>query len=89
MLYIRFIFKQYQLFLEEVWEVDVGGGVEVSTDLVATVSHVEALEEMGSLVFTGAAVLGVRVEVEGVVAGLGELSVPDYFPPEMRVQRVQ
>ena len=47
--------------------------------------HIEALEEVGTLVFAGATVLRMRVEVEGVVAGLSELAVPDYFPSEVGV----
>lgn len=71
--------------LEEVGEVDVGGGVEVAAEAVAAVGHVQAAEEFGSWVLAGAAVLGVRVVVEGVVASLGELAVPDYFSLEMGV----
>lgn len=75
--------------LEEVGEVDVGGGVEESGEGVAAVRHAQPLEEMGALVFAGAAVFGVGVEVEGVVASLRHLAVPDYFSPEMRVHGVQ
>lgn len=71
--------------LEEVGEVDVGGGVEVAAEAVAAVGHVQAGEEFGMWVLAGAAVLGVRVVVEGVVASLGELAVPDYFSLEMGV----
>lgn len=75
--------------LEEVGEVDVGGGVEVSREGVAAVRHAQPLEEMGALVFAGAAVFGVGVEVEGVVASLRHLPVADNFLPEMRVHGVQ
>lgn len=33
-------------FLEEVWEVDVGGCVEIAGDGVASVRHVKLVEEM-------------------------------------------
>lgn len=71
--------------LEEVGEVDVGGGVEVAGDGVAGVGHVEVVEEVGGVVLACSAVLGVRVEVEGVVACLCKFAVPDYFSSEVRV----
>lgn len=71
--------------LEEVGEVDVGGGVEVAGDGVAGVGNVELVEEVGGMVLAGSAVLGMRVEVEGVVACLCQFPVPDYFSSEERV----
>nr|GMD16335.1 Os05g0573950 [Ipomoea batatas] len=75
--------------LEEVGEVDVGGGVEVAADAVAPVGHAQLLAELGAVVLAGAAVLGAGVEVEGVVAGLGELAVPNDFAAEMGVHGLQ
>lgn len=74
--------------LEEVWEVDVRSCVQIAADVVASVGHVELFEEVCSLVFARAAVLGVRVEVEGVVGGLCEFSVPDDFSPEVGIHGV-
>nr|GMD73741.1 hypothetical protein Iba_chr12fCG21340 [Ipomoea batatas] len=74
--------------LEEVWEVNIGGGVEVAADVVAAVGHAEFWEEIGGRVFAGAAVFGVGVEVEGIIAGLGKFSITDDFFAEMRVHRV-
>ena len=74
--------------LEEAGEVDVGGGVEVARDVVAVVGHVEGLEQLFGRVPAAAAVLGVRVVVEGVVADLGHLAVADQLPPQERVHWV-
>lgn len=56
--------------------------------MVTSISHVELFKEMGSEVFASSAVLGVRIEVEGIVTGLSELAVSDDFTAEMRVHGV-
>ena len=56
--------------------------------MVPSVCHVKFFEEMGSLVFAGATVLGVRIKIEGIVTGLGEFAVSDDFLAKMRVQGV-
>ena len=76
-------------FLEEVWEVDVGGCVEVSADFVASVGHSKLFEEMGALVFAGTTVFGVRIEVERIIACLCEFSIADDLPTEMRIHGVE
>ena len=68
-------------FAEEFGEVDVGRGVEIACDVVSRVGHVEGLEELGYGVLAAAAVFGVGVVVEGVVAGLGHLPVADQLGP--------
>nr|GMD16331.1 Os05g0573950 [Ipomoea batatas] len=74
--------------LEEVGEVNVGGRVKVAADPVPAARHAQLVEELGAVVLAGAAVLGVRVEVEGVVAGLGELAVPNDFAAKMGVHEL-
>ena len=76
---------------EEVWEAEVGGGVEVAGHGVAPrgVGHAEAVEEGAARVLAAAAVAGGRVVVEGVVARLRELAVADELRAEQRVHRVE
>lgn len=74
--------------LEEIWKIDVGGGVQVSANMVSTISHFKLLEEMGTCVFTSSTVFGSWVEVERVVAGLGELTIADDFTAEVGVEGV-
>ncbi|KAL0371090.1 UNVERIFIED_CONTAM: hypothetical protein Sangu_0427100 [Sesamum angustifolium] len=56
---------------------------------VAAIRHAESFEEMGALVLACAAVFGVGVEIEGIVAGLSHFPVANDFLPEMRIHRVQ
>ncbi|KAF7033456.1 hypothetical protein CFC21_044553 [Triticum aestivum] len=73
----------------EAGEAGVGGGVEVAGDLVANAGEADVLEEGLLGVLAGAGVAGVAVVVEGVVAGLRELAVPDELPAERPVDGVQ
>lgn len=76
--------------LEEIGQVDVGGGEEVAGDFIPMVGrHPETLEEFAAGETAAPAVLGKRVEVEGVVAGLRHLAVADELGAEERVHRVQ
>lgn len=56
--------------------------------MVASISQIQLFKEMGSEVFASSAVLGMRIEVEGIVTGLSELAVSDDFTAEMRVHGV-
>jgi len=76
-------------FAEEVGEVDVGRGVEITCDVVSRVGQVQRLEELGYGEPAAAAVFGVRVVVEGVVAGLGHLPVADQLGPHYGVHGLQ
>ncbi|KAI3822510.1 hypothetical protein L1987_10100 [Smallanthus sonchifolius] len=89
---LRHIHRSGQEFLErslkEIWEIDVGGCIKVTTDGITVITHTEFLEEMCALVFASSAVFGSRVEVEGVIAGLRELAVANDFTAEVGVHGV-
>ncbi|KAK9947868.1 hypothetical protein M0R45_003468 [Rubus argutus] len=75
--------------LEDIGQVDVGGGEEVVRDLISTMGHPETLEEFTAGEMAAPAVLGKWVEVEGVVAGLRHLVVADELGAKERVHMVQ
>ena len=74
--------------LKEVGEIDVGGCVEILCDVVAGVGEAEVIEHGPAVVLAAPAVFGIWVEVEGVVAGLGEVSVFDELAAEEMVHRL-
>lgn len=75
--------------LEEIWKIYIGGGVQVPANMVSTIRHFKLFEEMGTCIFTSSTVFGSWVEVERVVAGLGELTVSDDFTAEVGVYGVE
>lgn len=70
-------------------EFDVGHGVDVLGHVVSVPREVGLAEEVTGVVKAAAAVLGERVEVEGVVDGLSELPVFEDLAAEPRVEGVE
>lgn len=70
-------------------EFNVGHGVDILGHVVSIPREVGLAEEVTGVVKAAAAVLGERVEVEGVIYGLSELAVFEDLAAEPRVEGVE
>lgn len=74
---------------KEVWEIDVGSSIEVSSDIVGRVRHKKLVKELGSLVLASATILRMRIKVKGVIASLREFTITNDFFTKVKIQRVK
>eukprot|EP01018_Ginkgo_biloba_P009053 Gb_26031 [translate_table: standard] len=74
---------------EDLGHVNVRHGIQILGHLVARVVQPHLGQHLMSVVSTAAAELGVGIEVEGVVGGLGEFTILDDLSSEISIEGIE